>query len=133
MQRRAEKRMLFCGALWNIITATLTIVGYSSWFKNEGVKTLQTHQELSYGTSSLLDNVTSVIMLFGLFMLAMGIVNLFMVKQIKQFHINKQLMIWLGFCTVVQFLSFDILGTIFYLVTIVLYGSRNKAIRLATE
>lgn len=130
MKRTTERRVLYLAAIWNILTAMFTIIGYSTWFKHEGVTRLQANNQYSYLNSSMLDSVTSVIMLFGLFMLVIGVINIFVARTMQNDFINTKVMVWLSICTLIQFLSFDILGIFLYLVATILYFARNKAIKL---
>lgn len=133
MKRRIECITLFLAALWNIITATLTIVGYSNWFKNEGVTAFEEANQVNYISTSLLDSLINIIMVYGLLILTMGIINLFITKQLERERYNKKTFIWLLICLLIQFLSFDVIGVLLYIVTITLYSARNRAYKVATN
>lgn len=131
MNRKIEKNMLRVAATWNIITAALTIFGYSSWFKSEGVKAFETQEELSYFSTSMLDSLISIIMIFGLFILAIGIINLFVAKSMDKQLIDKRMKWWLIACVIIHLLCFDLVAVILYLITVVIYCARNKAIKMS--
>lgn len=133
MKRRIERITLFLAALWNIITATLTIVGYSNWFKNEGITAFEGANQVNYISTSLLDSLINIIMVYGLLILTMGIINLFITKQLERERYNKKTFIWLLICLLIQFLSFDVIGVLLYIVTITLYSARNRAYKVATN
>ncbi|MFC4698316.1 MULTISPECIES: hypothetical protein [Lactobacillales] len=133
MKRRIERITLFLAALWNIITATLTIVGYSNWFKNEGITAFEEANQVNYISTSLLDSLINIIMVYGLLILTMGIINLFITKQLERERYNKKTFIWLLICLLIQFLSFDVIGVLLYIVTITLYSARNRAYKVATN
>lgn len=133
MKRRIECITLFLAALWNIITATLTIVGYSNWFKNEGITAFEEANQVNYISTSLLDSLINIIMVYGLLILTMGIINLFITKQLERERYNKKTFIWLLICLLIQFLSFDVIGVLLYIVTITLYSARNRAYKVATN
>lgn len=124
---------MYCGAVWNIFTASCTIVGYSSWFKKSGIVALEKNRQLTYLNSTMVDSITKVIMIFGLFMLTIGIINLFVAKSLKGNQIDRKVMIWLWIMFGIQLFSFDLLGLVFYLVASVLYCSKNKAIRMLAQ
>ncbi|MCC9273503.1 MAG: DUF4064 domain-containing protein [Enterococcus aquimarinus] len=133
MKRRIERITLFLAALWNIITATLTIIGYSNWFKNEGITAFEEANQVNYISTSLLDSLINIIMVYGLLILTMGIINLFITKQLERERYNKKTFIWLVVCLLIQFLSFDVIGVLLYIVTITLYSARNRAYKVATN
>ena len=133
MKRRIERITLFLAALWNIITATLTIFAYSNWFKNEGITAFEEANQVNYISTSLLDSLINIIMVYGLLILTMGIINLFITKQLERERYNKKTFIWLLICLLIQFLSFDVIGVLLYIVTITLYSARNRAYKVATN
>ncbi|WP_348920297.1 hypothetical protein [Enterococcus rotai] len=133
MNRNVEKCLVYCGAIWNIITASFTILGYSSWFKKSGISVLENKHQLTYINSTMVDSITKVIMIFGLFMLTIGIINLFVAKNFTVNQIDKRVIVWLWAVTGIQFVSFDLIGLVFYLVATVLYCSKNKAIRMILQ
>lgn len=130
MKRKAEKYLLLGGAFWNLIAATVTILGYSRWFRNEGMTTFQLNGKTDYMNASLLDSLVHVVMIYGLFVLVMGIINLYVARLLGNQLTDKKVTIWLIFCTVVSFLSFDVIGIFFYLATLVIYFARNKALKM---
>lgn len=129
MKRKTEKIFIRLGASWSILTAILTIFGYSLWFKDQGVNALMSENKLNYATSSTVDNIVRVVMIFGLLVLAMGIANLFVAKFLENQLMDKKVVIWLSFCVLIDFLSFDFIGVFFYLVSVVIYVARNRAYR----
>lgn len=133
MNRNVEKCLVYCGAIWNIITASFTILGYSSWFKKSGISVLENKHQLTYINSAMVDSITKVIMIFGLFMLTIGLINLFVAKNFTVNQIDKRVIVWLWAVTGIQFVSFDLIGLVFYLVATVLYCSKNKAIRMILQ
>lgn len=131
MIRKAEKRLLMIAAIWNIICAGLTIFGYSSWFRQEGLAAFELQKEYSYLSTSVLDSLVKVVMIYGLLILAIGIINLYVSRFLENQLIDRRVMIWLGVCTVISFLSFDVVGIFLYLVTFVVYAARNKALKIS--
>lgn len=131
MKRKAEKYLLIAGATWNIVAAILTILGYSRWFQKEGLAAFQVNGNATYMNSSLLDSLVQVVMIYGLFVLVMGMINLYVARLLGTQLVDKKVTIWLVFCTVVSFLSFDVISIFFYLATLVIYFARNKALKMS--
>lgn len=129
MNRKPEKILLICGGIWNIFTASLTILGYAGWFKEEGVQAFSKANEVNYLSTSLVDSLVSMVMVFGLFMLLIGIANLFVARFLENHVTDKRVIAWLIFCVVIQFFSFDVIGVFLYLSAVVIYCARNKAIK----
>lgn len=127
MNRKAEKLFLRLCASWNILAAILTIFGYSFWFKEKGVDTLTQEGKLNYATSSMVDNIVRVAAIFGLFMLAIGVVNLYVAKFLEKELVDKKIVIWMIVCVTISFLSFDVIAILFYLVATILYCARTRA------
>lgn len=133
MKRRSEKLSLYLGASWNIFTSILTIFGYSKWFKNEGILAFEKANQVDYFSTSLIESLVNIIMVFGLFMLMIGIVNFFVAHSMNKEIYNTKVFMWLLFCIVIQFLSFDIIGILLYLITATLYMARKKAYKLSLQ
>lgn len=131
MKRKAEKRVLLAAAIWNILNAAMTIFGYSGWFRNEGIDAFKKGNEYSYLSTSLLDSLIQVVMIYGLIVLVIGVINLFVSRFMENSLIDRRVMIWLGVCTILSFISFDMIGILLYLVTFVLYMARNKALKIS--
>lgn len=131
MKRKAEKRVLLAAAIWNILNAAMTIFGYSGWFRNEGIDAFKKGNEYSYLSTSLLDSLIQVVMIYGLIVLVIGVINLFVSRFMENSLIDRRVMIWLGVCTILSFISFDMIGIFLYLITFVLYMARNKALKIS--
>jgi|SRR5699024_3697702 len=134
MNRRFERILLFIGASWNLITSLLTIFSYNTWFNNQGTQQLRgaDGNELIVG-SHLLDNVSKVIMTFGLFMFVSSMVTFLIAVKMKDNKIQKKILIWIGMWAVIQLVSMDIIGFVIFLLSFVIYISKNKAIKLAND
>ncbi|AIM25478.1 hypothetical protein MEPL4_2c00400 [Melissococcus plutonius] len=129
MNRKTEKRFLIAAAIWNILTSLLTILGYSNWLEEKGSNLFNQNQQTSYFSSSFLDNVIHVVMIYGLFIFCIGLISLVMAHTINRSPIDKKMICWLSFCLVLSFISVDIIGILLYLITLTLYMARNKAMR----
>ncbi|MBO0488168.1 DUF4064 domain-containing protein [Vagococcus fluvialis] len=130
IERTTEKRLLIAVGVWNIITSVLTIFGYSSWFKNEGVKIFEANNQLTYLNTSMLDSLVSIILVFGLLIFLIGVINIYMSKKVSGIKNYWKMNVWLIICLIIHFVSFDIVGILLYLVTFVIYIARTKAFKV---
>ena len=105
---------------------------YNTWFHKEG-----THQLGSVDINTmivgthLLDNISKVILTFGLFMFVGSIINFLISIKMKDDIIQNKILIWIGFWGLVQLLSMDIIGFIIFMVVFIIYLAKNKAIKLS--
>ncbi|MCZ0702463.1 uncharacterized protein YneF (UPF0154 family) [Natronobacillus azotifigens] len=134
MKRGLERKLVMMGATWNLFTALVTLFGYYGWFHDEGIKALQgANQELLVTGTSMMENISSVILTFGLFMFVMAIMNFLVGVHLKDNQIQKKITVWLCIWMVIQLLSMDIIGFLLYMLAFVFYLSKNKAIRLSEK
>jgi len=134
MSRMHERILLMVGCVWNLFTGLLTIFSYNTWFKQNGKAKLQALDiDEQFVGSHLMDNVSHVIMVFGLFMFVAAIVNFLIFKSIKDNTIQKKMLAWIGIWAVIQLVSMDVIGFVIFMVAFVLYIAKNKAIKLANE
>ncbi|MFS0752404.1 hypothetical protein [Oceanobacillus sp. 1P07AA] len=134
MYRKTERRLLFVGATWNLITSLLTIFSYNTWFQAQGKVVLEgaEAESLVIG-ASMLDNISKVILTFGLFVFVGAIINFLIAVKLKDNTIQKSFLIWIGVWSVIQLASMDILGFVIYLLIFIIYLAKNKAIRLSAK
>jgi len=134
MSRMHERILLMVGCVWNLFTGLLTIFSYNTWFKQNGKAKLQALDiDEQFVGSHLMDNISHVIMVFGLFMFVAAIVNFLIFKNIKDNTIQKKMLVWIGIWAVIQLASMDVIGFVIFMVAFVLYIAKNKAIRLAND
>ncbi|MGN8645978.1 hypothetical protein ACTNEO_06080 [Gracilibacillus sp. HCP3S3_G5_1] len=132
MKRGLERKLLIVGAIWNLTTALLTIFSYNSWFNRQGAKQLENaDMETMIAGSQMVNNISSIIFIFGLFTLVGAIINFLVAVKLRDNEIQKSVMIWVGIWTAIQLLSMDIIGFLIYMVAFVIYTAKNKAIRLS--
>lgn len=134
MSRGLERKILIAGSLWNVITSLLTIFSYNTWFQQEGSQQFENLDRDTYvlGTH-LIENISRIIMLFGLFIFVGAIINFLIAIKMEDHTIQKHVIIWIAFWGIVQLISMDLIGVIIFTVAFVIYIARNKAIRLAEE
>ncbi|SDZ48275.1 hypothetical protein SAMN05421736_11439 [Evansella caseinilytica] len=131
MSRGLERKLLIAGSVWNMFTAIITIFGYSTWFKSTGTQSLQnTAADTMFVGTQLIDNVTRVILTFGLFIFVGAIVNFLIARNIRDNEIQYKTMLWIAGWGLLQLLVMDVIGFVLFLVAFVLYAAKNKAIKL---
>lgn len=134
MNRNLERNILRLGGTWNMINGLITVLGYSSWLKVEGISALTAGQtqNMEIG-SSLIDSVYMIAVGYGFIQLVIGITNYIIVKNMRNNQIQKSFMIWLFALMGISIISADIVGTLIYVVLVIIYQARNKAIRLKSQ
>lgn len=134
MKRKLEKNLLRCGAVWDICMGLITMFGYYPWFEEQGIAAFQQADNYDYLNSSLVGMISKVVMIVALATILIGVISWINAKNMKNNKIEKSIMVWLVACVVIHLLIYDVIGIILYLVTFVLYSSKNKAVkRLKTE
>lgn len=118
------------GSGWNMIVSLITIFGYSTWFRNAGIQRITNNGKNIQFNSRLLDNITLIIMVFGLLILVGALFNVYVAWHIQDGEIQKKVMIWMIIWGIVNLISCDPIGFGIYLITFVMYYSRNKSIKL---
>lgn len=134
MKRHLERNLLRLGGTWNLINGLITVLGFSSQLKIDGISYLTNSSIDGLEVSgSLIDSVYMIAVGYGLIQIIIGIVNYIVVRNMKNNQIQKGFIIWLGAIMSVSIVTADIMGTLLYVVLFVLYQSRNKAIRLSKQ
>ncbi len=126
MKRGFERKLIMIGALWNLVTSLLTIFSYNSWFTSQGEKQLQNlDTNTMIAGSQMVNNVSKIIFIFGLFVLIGAIVNFLVATKIKDNEIQYKLIIWIGVWAILQILSMDVIGFVLYMLAFVLYMAKK--------
>lgn len=131
VSRRLERKSITIGAIWQIISGVITIFIYSPYVKSQvnhldGLSAFE-----SKGVETIISGAHFLVSNIGLFFLAMGIFNLYLVKTIKDHSIEKKKSIWFMACGIISYLTFDIISTFIYIVSSIIMLSKNKAIKLS--
>ncbi|UUX35389.1 hypothetical protein [Fundicoccus culcitae] len=134
MTRTLERNILRFGAVWNLVNGLITIIGFGSQIRVDGIQGLSdatmANKDL---VGSLIDSVFMVVMAYGLLQIAIGVLNFVVVRNMRDNKIQKGFIIWLAILMILSLITMDIIGTLIYVVLFVLYLSRNKAIRLQKQ
>lgn len=134
MNRGIERKLIMSGAVWNLFTSLMTLFGYYRWFNEQGAQALEGESaELTIVGTSLVGNISRVILAFGLFMLIIAIINFLVGVHLKDNQIQKKTMVWLGIWVIIQLICTDIIGFLIYLFAFIIYLAKNKAVRLANK
>jgi hypothetical protein len=131
MSRGLERKLLIAGSIWNLVTALITIFGYSTWFKKEGIQGLQGAEPaaMAVGTT-MIDSVSKVIVTFGLFIFVGAIVNFLVARNLRDDEIQKKMVLWIACWGIIQLLAMDVVGFVIYMIAFVIYMAKNKAVKL---
>lgn len=127
--RKVERRLLLIASIWNMLTSILTIIGYAPWFREKGTRMLNTNKQNSYFSSSLVDSIVQISMIYGLLMFSISLVGIYMSYKMKDNQINTKMIVWVVFCLLISFVSFDVLSILLYSIVLVIYVARNKSIK----
>ncbi|WP_373782095.1 hypothetical protein [Jeotgalibaca porci] len=131
MKRNLERNILRIGGTWNLVNGLITILFYGTWLKKEGISLLFSSTSLELRTGgSLLDSVYIVAIGYGLLQIIIGIVNYIIVRNMRNNRIQQSFIIWISALLILSLVSADIMGIIIYLVLLIIYQARNKAIKL---
>lgn len=131
MKRKTEKRLIIAAAIWHFINGILTIFVFGMWFRNNGdLAMTQMYPELAGGSSSFVDILYTVLSTYSVLIILVGIANLWCLKFMKDNEINKKWQIWMFVLIILSVVSMDVISSLIYLVALVTYTSKNKAIRM---
>lgn len=134
MKRNTERKLITAVSIWHFINGLLTIFVFGMWFKNNGdVAINHMYPELAGGSSSFVDILYTVLTSYSIVVILIGVANLYFKKRLKDNEIQYKWQAWLLVMLLLSFFSFDVIGSLLYLITLVTYSSKNKAIRLNYE
>lgn len=131
MKRNLERNILRLGGTWNLINGLITILGYGTWLKSEGISLISMGSELETRTGgAILDSAYIIAVVYGLLQIIIGITNYIIVKNVRNNQIQKSVVIWLATLMTLSLVTMDVVGSLIYVVLFVIYQARNKAIRI---
>lgn len=132
MKRKTERRLITAVSIWHFINGILTITVFGLWFKNNGDTAInQMYPELAGGSSSFVDILYTVLTSYSIVVILIGAGNLYCLKRLKDGEIQRKWQGWLLLMLLASFISFDVIASLLYLITLVTYSSKNKAIVLS--
>ena len=119
LARKAERVLMTIAAAYNVIMASITLFMFTSWFKGQAYDLLE-HNGLLKTDYSAVDNASTVVGIYALLVLIIGIVSFIMS--------SRWVIIWLAIVVVFSLGTMDLIGLALYSITLVIYLARNKAI-----
>ncbi|WP_225743851.1 hypothetical protein [Marinilactibacillus sp. Marseille-P9653] len=134
MDRKTERKLIIAASVWHFINAILTIFVFGLWFKNSGdLSITEIYPEMAGGSGSFVDILYTVMTSYGLIIILVGIINIYCLKFMKDNEINKKWQVWMVVMCLASFLTIDVISSLLYMIVLVTYSSKNKAIRLKHE
>lgn len=131
MKRKLERKIFTFAGLWNLINGLITVLTYSSWLKIEGISAISNIEpEQLRMTGSLIDSVYMVTVGYGILQIIIGIINFITVRNIRNNSIQIGFIIWIISMCAISIITLDIIGSLLYIVLLVIYQARNKAIKI---
>ena len=127
MSRKPERVIFFLSSMWSIIQGIFTLI-YSYQIKKGTVQISSLDILKTEYMKSALSQFT-VTYAFILFIIA--IVNIFLIRKIKDRSVQKKTTIWIGLLLFISFITADIINILLYVSLIILLASKNKAIVLS--
>lgn len=128
LARKAERVLMTIAAAYNVIMASITLFMFTSWFKGQAYDLLE-HNGLLKTDYSAVDNALTVVGIYALLVLIIGIVSFIMsMRCLAPGTTSRWVIIWLAIVVVFSLGTMDLIGLALYSITLVIYLARNKAI-----
>ena len=128
LARKAERVLMTIAAAYNVIMASITLFMFTSWFKGQAYDLLE-HNGLLKTDYSAVDNASTVVGIYALLVLIIGIVSFIMsMRCLAPGTTSRWVIIWLAIVVVFSLGTMDLIGLALYSITLVIYLARNKAI-----
>lgn len=124
INKEIEKYLLRAGAIWNLFTGVVTMVYYSSWLKKTLLFGSLETDHTSMADKLNYESVYSFVTAYSLVFLLFGIIHLFLSIRMKSY--NNKTFIWLCIWVLLEFLTVDIIGVMFYLPAAVVYLLKHR-------
>lgn len=120
-----ERKLVVITGIWQIIHGLISVI-YFGVIKRADILA---EVYAKYGEQISLGNVTSMIYLFGLIMVILGIINLVVSNNYMGDNTINKAGYWLIFVAIVSLFSSDFISLILSVSATVLYFAKNKAIK----
>lgn len=128
MNRKLERKLIFIGAIWEMITGFITIFFYASSLKKQGLGMKETSFAKVEAIQSLFGSLYMFTVTFGMLFLAIGLINFFIAKNLKDHKITIKVPIWLICIGLASYFLMDILSSLMFLSAGILALAKNKSI-----
>lgn len=128
LARKAERVLMTIAAAYNVIMASITLFMFTSWFKGQAYDLLE-HNGLLKTDYSAVDNASTVVGIYALLVLIIGIVSFIMSITVSRSRHHQPVGDHLaGNRGGLLLGTMDLIGLALYSITLVIYLARNKAI-----
>lgn len=128
MNRKLERKLIYIGAIWEIITGLLTIIFYASFIKKEGMGIKETSFAKAEAIQSLFGSLYMFSVSFGMLFIALGLINFLAAKNLKDNVVTVKVPIWLFIIGLASYFLMDILSSLMFLSAGILALAKNKSI-----
>ncbi|TDL63407.1 hypothetical protein E2R56_27130 [Rhodococcus qingshengii] len=128
MNRKLERKLIYIGAIWEIITGLLTIIFYASFIKKEGMGVKETSFAKIEAIQSLFGSLYMFSVSFGMLFIALGLINFLVAKNLKDNEVTVKVPIWLFIIGLASYFMMDILSSLMFLSGGILALAKNKSI-----
>lgn len=129
--RKIERYLVNIVGVWQILDGLITIAIYGLYRRSQfaGIENLSFNQ--AKGLESIFGSVYMFINLFGVMLLAMGILNLVIARNyMKDNTIDKRVGAWLVFNGIFSYFIMDLVSVVLLLTGSLVYMAKNKAISM---
>ena len=117
LARKAERVLMTIAAAYNVIMASITLFMFTSWFKGQAYDLLE-HNGLLKTDYSAVDNASTVVGIYALLVLIIGIVSFIMsMRCLAPGTTSRWVIIWLAIVVVFSLGTMDLIGLALYSIT----------------
>ena len=121
LARKAERVLMTIASAYNVIMASITLFMFTSWFKGQAYDLLE-HNGLLKTDYSAVDNASTVVGIYALLVLIIGIVSFIMsMRCLAPGTTSRWVIIWLAIVVVFSLGTMDLIGLALYSITLVIY------------
>ncbi|MDM5337409.1 hypothetical protein QUF84_09300 [Fictibacillus enclensis] len=128
MNRKLERKLVVIGSSWQILSGLLTIFAYGSYIKSKGSSIHDTSFAQMKAMQSLFGSLYSFTVTFGMLFVILGIVNLYLVRSLKDDKVEVKRSIWFLVLGVASYFLMDFIGAVLFLSAGILALAKNKTI-----
>ena len=133
LKRKAERILMIVAAGYNVLMASVTMFMFTNWFKGHAYDLLES-AGLWKTNYSVVDNASTVIGIYALLVLIVGIVSFVIAMRcMAPGTVSRWVIIWLAIAMVFSLGTMDLIGLALYSITLAVYMARNKAIDARRE
>ncbi|MED2972898.1 hypothetical protein P4361_11765 [Fictibacillus sp. B-59209] len=128
MNRKLERKLIIIGSVWQMLSGLLTIFVYGSYIKSQSNGIHETQFAQMKAMESLFGSLYSFAVTFGLFFVAIGLLNLYLARNFKDDKVEVKLSFWFILLGVASYFFMDFLSTVLFLSGGILALAKNKTI-----